>query len=160
MIGCTDPKYKCGQTNTSSCIFYSGKTLTSIDEDKQPECDASLDDVIFALDAQLKIIKDGYDLTGLNLDCLTLATDVVTPFAVHQAEILQICENKANIAALTTQFNDWDITSEIVTITLPECLTEDAAPCAVGTNQYSLVSLLLLFANMLCDHETRITNLE
>lgn len=160
MIGCTDPKYKCGVIVPDSCVPYTGPGLTFLDEEDQLSCDASVKDVIKAIDAQLKLLKDANTFTGLDLDCLTVTDDIVNNFNLHQAEILQICQNKANIAALTTQFNNWDITNEVVTIDLPACLDAGAAPCAVGTNQYQLSALLLLFANMLCDHETRIAALE
>ena len=155
-----NPKCNCGQILPSSCVPFSGKDLTFVTEDNQLECDASIDDVIFKIDAALKKLIDGNDLTGLDKECLEFDPATITPAALHQFEITQICLNKASIEALQTQFNNLNIGTSIITIDLPDCLEADAAPCAVGVNEYQLINLLILFANMLCDHETRISNLE
>jgi hypothetical protein len=160
-MSCQDSRYKCGSILPSSCIPYTGPTLTFLTEETQLECDANINDVFGAMDTEIKVLKDNTDLADLNLHCLTLAGDEeVTSFNVHQAEIVKICETEADLAALTTQFNNLAIGDESVTITLPECLVEEAAPCATGVNTYSLLALLNLFAAKLCDHETRISNLE
>ena len=153
-------KCNCGPTLPSTCIFYTGPDLTFVSEDNQLECDATIDDVIVKIDEALKKLIDGNDLTGLDKDCLDFDPATITPAQLHQIEITQICLNAGAITALQTQLNNLDIGTEVITITLPDCLQPLAAPCAVGTNQYQLINLLTLFANMLCDHETRISNLE
>lgn len=150
----------CGPIIPSSCVPYTGPDLTILSGDSQLKCDANINDAIKAIDAAVKKLIDGNDLTELDKDCLDFDPATVTPAQLHQLEITQICLNKGAITALQNQLNNLNIGTEVVTITLPACLLPLAAPCAVGTNQYQLISLLMLFANMLCDHETRISNLE
>jgi len=153
-------KCNCGPTLPSTCMFYTGPDLTFVSEDDQLDCDATIDDIIVKIDEALKILIDGNDLTELDKQCLDFDPATITPAQLHQIEINKICENTAAILAVQEQINTLDIGTEIITIDLPDCLEAGAAPCAAGINQYQLINLLILFANMLCDHETRISNLE
>lgn len=156
----SNSKFNCGQIIPSSCVPYTGKDLTFLLPEDQLECDANINDAIFEIDKQIKILVDGNNLTGLDKECFDFDPATVTPAQLHQLEITKICSNEGSIAALTTQFNNLDIGIEVVTIDLPDCLEPLAAPCLVGTNQYQLITLLNLFAAKLCDHETRIAELE
>jgi hypothetical protein len=155
-------KYNCGTILPSSCIPFSGKDLTILITPDELSCDANINDVIEKIDIAVKKLMDSNDFTALEPieDCLEFDPATVTAKELHELEIQKLCTHEAEILALQNQLNDLDIGNEIITIDLPACLEAGAAPCAVGTNEYQLISLLMLFANKLCDHETRITNLE
>lgn len=154
-----NPKHKCGTILGSYCVPHAGPDLTFLPEGETLECNASIADVIVKINAALTMLVDGFKFSELEIDCLELEDDF-THIELHQAEISKICENAASIAGLQEQFNDWDISEEVITIDLPECLEEASEPCAVGTNQYQLINLLMAMANKICDLETRISNLE
>lgn len=157
-----NPKYNCGQILPSSCIPFTGKDLTILTSPDELACDSNLNDVIEKIDTAVKKLIDGNDFSDLTPveDCIEFDPATVTAKDLHALELAMLCEHNAEIDALQEQLNNLDIGNEIVTINLPSCLQPDAAPCAVGTNEYQLLSLLMLFANKLCDHETRISNLE
>jgi hypothetical protein len=155
-------KYNCGTIVPSSCSPYTGSDLTFLDEGVVLDCDANVDDVIFEIDAAIKKLKDSNDFTDLEPieDCIDFDPATVTAAELHALEIAKICEIDGEVTALQEQLADLNIGNELISITLPSCLTADAAPCAAAPNEYQLISLLILFANKLCDHETRISNLE
>lgn len=157
-----DSKYNCGSILPSSCIPYTGKDLTILALPTDLDCDANLNDVIEKLDVAIKTLMDSNDFTGLTpvIDCIDFDPLTVTAAELHELEIAKICELQGELDALTEQFNNLDIGTELITIILPECLAPLAAPCASAENEYQLITLLNLFAAMLCDHETRISNLE
>lgn len=153
-------KYNCGSGIPSSCVPYTGSTLTFFSSPDELSCDANLDDVIILINKYLKKLVDGNNLTTLNKNKLSFDPSTITPVELHQLEIDAISNLMGQYDALSTQLNSLDIGKEIITITLPSCLATAASSCAVVPNEYQLISLLTLFANKLCDHETRITNLE
>lgn len=155
-----DNKYNCGQIIPSSCVPYTGKDLTFVSSVNQIKCDDNINDVIFRIDEALKKLIDGNNFTSLNKNCLDFNPATITNVELHQIEIDEICLSKGKITALEQQLQNLNIGVEIINITLPLCLQGAAAPCATGTNQYQLIALLNLFASKLCDHETRISNLE
>lgn len=160
---CNNSKYNCGIIVPSSCVPFTGKKLTFITPEEQQnfDCDANINDVILLADKYLKKLVDGNNLTTLNVDCLTTVNPLtITPAQLHQVEVTEICLLKGQVKTLSDQLNDLNIGNEVVEITLPECLQEDIAPCAVGPSQYQLISLLILYANKICELETRISNLE
>ena len=154
-------KYNCGNILASSCVPFTGTALTFLstaDLEAFP-CDANINDVVFYIDKYLKKLVDGNDFTGLDKDCLDFDPATIDAKGLHQIEITEICTMKGQIEALQTMVEDLNIGAEEVTIDLG-CLTPDAEACATGTNIYTLQSILQLFAAKLCDHETRISNLE
>lgn len=157
-----DSKYNCGSILPSSCIPYTGKDLTILALPTDLSCDANLNDVIEKLDIAIKTLMVSNDFTGLTPieDCIEFNPATVTASQLHALEIAKICELAGELTALQEQLNNLDIGTELITITLPLCLEPLAAPCASAPNEYQLITLLNLFASMLCDHETRISNLE
>lgn len=152
-------KYNCGQIVPSSCVPFTGKDLTFVTDEDQLTCDANINDVIEKIDAALKVLVDANNFSTLVKNCLDFDPATVTAVELHQLEINTLCLHKGQIESLQTQFNEWNIGTEVLGINLG-CLTPAAADCAVAANQYQLIALLQLFAAKLCDHETRITNLE
>lgn len=152
-------KGTCGTVLASSCVHFTGKDFTFMKEVDALECNASVSDAFDLVNKYMKILVDGNDFTELDKDCLDFDPLTIDAKGLHQLEITKICFLKGQVDALTTQFNDLNIGEEIVTLNLG-CLTPDAAACAVGTNQYQLISILQLFASKLCEFETRISNLE
>lgn len=154
-------KYNCGNILASSCVPFTGANLTFLSEADLElfPCDANINDVIFYIDKYLKKLVDGNDFTDLDKDCLDFDPATIDAKGLHQIEITEICLMKGQIEALQTMVEDLNIGAETVTIDLG-CLTPDAAECAVAVNTYTLQSILQLFASKLCDHETRISNLE
>lgn len=152
-------KDNCGPITTSCCIPFTGKDLTIVAANTL-KCDANIDDVIFQIDKVLKSLADANDLTGLIKHSLDFDPATITPAELHQVEIDAIDILQGKVTSLETQLANLNIGAEVITIDLPTCLEEDASPCATGTNQYQLIAILNLFAAKLCDHESRILNLE
>jgi hypothetical protein len=154
-------KHNCGQILMSACVPFSGSQLTFLTSEELEDfpCNANMDDVIESIDTTLKKLVDGNNFTALDIDCLDFDPATVTAKDLHQLEITEICLLKGQVDALSEQLNLLNIGNEVITIDL-ECMTPDAAPCAVGVNQYSLLTILQLFRDKLCDFETRISNLE
>lgn len=154
-------KYNCGNILASSCVPYTGAELTFLSENDLElfPCDANINDVIFYIDKYLKKLVDGNDFTGLDKDCFDFDPDNIDAKGLHQLEITKICTLKGQIQTLQTLFETLNIGSEEITIDLG-CLAPDAAACEITSNTYTLQNILQLFATKLCDHETRITNLE
>jgi hypothetical protein len=151
-------KYKCGKVLPTSCVPYSGRTLTFLTPfslDVLP-CDVNINDVIDRIDLALAQLGTGTNLTTLNSLCLSFDPATVTIVGLHQVEITAICALQTSLNTLTETVDDLNIGNEIITINLG-CLTPAAASCAVGTNQYSLLSILSLFSNTLCDIQSRLT---
>jgi hypothetical protein len=153
-------KNGCGPVTTTACVFFSGEKL-SIMGDRDLPCAATTDDVIAEFDAAVKKLMDGNDFTHLDVPtCFTFDPLTITAATLHQIQLSKICEDSAAIGELQSTLSTFDIGSKNIEIELPECLQAGSAPCATATNTYTLLSLLNLFAAMLCDHETRISNLE
>ncbi len=163
----TDKKRYKGAIVSSSNVQYSGPDLTFIiDEDDQIKCDSNLNEVIKAIDTSLKALVDGNDFSEVDFDCY--ADDVqeileengeVTAKDLVQILFNKACIQKGQIEALQTQFNDWDITTEVIELDLG-CLTPESADCEVAEHNYQLLTLFQIIFSKLCDHETRITDLE
>lgn len=154
-----DSKYNCGQVIASSCVPYTGSDLTVLALPTDLPCDSNINDVIKILDAKLKILLDGNNFTTLDKKCFTFNPLTVTAAQLHQAEIDKICLMDASLIALTEQFNELNVGSLPVTVNLL-CLAPAASACAISPNTYTLLSIINILVAAICDHETRITNLE
>lgn len=156
-------KYNCGTIISSNCVPFTGVDLTillGLSEADQLPCNANINDVINKLDVAIKKLIDSNDLTELDANCLDFDPATITPKELHQIEINKICEHNSLIATLQDTINNLEIGDESITIILPDCLQASIADCEEAENTYQLKVLLLLLANKLCNHETRITNLE
>jgi len=160
MKACNNSKYNCGQIIASSCVPFTGPELTFPKAADQLDCDANINDVIFTIDSYLKVLVDGNDFTALDKGCLDFNPATVSAKQLHQLEITNICILLGQTEALQTQFDEFNVGAHPVTITLPGCLTADAAPCLTGVNTYTLLSLLNLYAAKICDLESRLSTLE
>jgi hypothetical protein len=159
-MGCNDSKYTCGIIVPATCSPFQ-KKLSFVEPADQLKCDSSVYDALLVFDKYMKKLVDGNNLTTLDYDCFEDINPLtITPAQLHQKEMTDICLLKGQVEALTEQLNDLNIGNEVIEVTLPECLQADIAPCAVGPNSYQLINLIVLFANKLCDLETRISNLE
>lgn len=149
----------CGTVLASSCVHYTGKDFTFNKPADALECNASVSDAFELVDKYLKPLVDGNDFTGLDKDCLDFDPLTIDAKGLHQLEITEICLLKSQLTALQTQFNDLNIGTEVIAINL-QCLTPDAAPCAVSPGQYQLIAVLNVIVSKICELETRISNLE
>lgn len=151
--------FNCGDSvGPSSCINFTGGRLSFLSDDKQLDCNANLDDVIDALDIAINNIQIGNDLTLLDKGSLNFDPATINIKNLHQVEINYMSGLNAQINTLSEQLNNLNIGSEIITINLGN-LTPSAAACAVGTNMYSLISLLNLIFNTLNSLQDQINNL-
>jgi len=154
-----DPKYNCGQIIPSACVPYTGSDLTVLAAPTDLPCDANINDVIKILDAEIKTLMDSNDFSSLDKKCFDFDPNTVKAFELHQLEIDKICEIEANLTALTEQFDTLNISSLPITLNLL-CMAPAASACAISPNTYTLLSILNTLVAKICDHETRITNLE
>lgn len=157
----SNSKYNCGTIVASSCVPYSGSQLTfltTVELEAFP-CNANINDVVFYIDKYVKKLADGNDFTELDKDCLEFDPATVTAKDLHQIEITEICLLKGIVDGLQEQLNDLNIGAEVIEIDLG-CMTPNAAPCALDTNTYQLLTILQLFRDKICDFESRISTLE
>lgn len=142
-------RYSCGNIVPSQCVPYTGKDLAFLTTDEQPDCDANIDDVFDLVSTAILNIQTAINLTNLNNQCLTGVPTNVDVKGMFQIHTDFICGLDAALSALTTIVNAWNISTQLVVIDL-QCLSSAAAPCQVGTNTYSLISILNLFRSEIC----------
>lgn len=153
-------KRNCGQFIASSCVPFTGPQLTFPKTIDLLDCDSNLNDVVYTIDQYLQPLVSGNDFTLLQKGCLDFVPATVSAKQLHQLEITNICLLLGQTEALQEQFDEFNIGTHEITITLPECLTASAAPCLTSPNTYQLISLLNLYAAKICDLETRLQTLE
>lgn len=139
-------KYPCAAIVASSCVPFSGKKPKFLTEDL--ECDANLNDVVDVIGDAIDDLKKAVDVSLHSAPCLSL-TSPKTAANVLQAHADKLCALAATIQSLQTQVAAADVANELITINLG-CLAPAAAPCQVGTNNYTLISILTLFKNEIC----------
>jgi hypothetical protein len=147
-------KYTCGIIVPSTCVPYQGKDLKFLSVDDQPACDANIDDVFDKISIAIDNLQQATDMATQTLSCGTLPT-TKTVKTVLQAHADKICALSATVTALQNQIAGQDIANELITINLG-CLASSAAPCQQGTNTYSLISILSLFASEICAIKTEL----
>lgn len=151
-MNCNDSRYKCGEIYPSSCVLYTGDLPTFIVADSIP-CDANIDDVIEQMNIKLSLLLDGNNLTAIDKKCLVFDPATVTIKGLHQVQITKICDLNSRLGTLELLVGNLNIGNELINIDLG-CLAPQAAPCAQGTNLYSLVSILTVLKNEICTIKT------
>lgn len=154
-MGCDTLKYKCGLVVPSSCVPYTGTDLTFLVTPDLLPCNANIDDVISLMDAAIKKLIDGDNLTVLNVRCLTFDPATITPAQLHQIEIDQICGLQASLTTLTDQVNALNIGTMPIQINL-QCLTPAAAACLTPPNTYTLLAVLNTMISEICALKTAV----
>jgi hypothetical protein len=147
-------KFTCGNIIPSSCVPFTGKDLKFLSVEEQPACDANIDDVFDKISIAIDNLKQATDMATQTLTCGTLPVTKSVK-TVLQAHADKICALNAVVTALQTQLASLDIANELITINLG-CLSASAAPCQQGTNTYSLISILALFASEICAIKTEL----
>ena len=142
-------RFSCGTIVPSQCVPFTGKDLKFLTTDEQPDCDANIDDVFDLISIAIFNIQAAINLTNLNNQCLTGVPTDVDVKGMFQIQTDKICAIDASLNALTAIVNAWNVSTQLVNIDL-QCLSAAAAPCQVGTNMYSLISILNLFRSEIC----------
>ena len=146
---CDQQKYQCGLVIPSSCVPYTGSDLTSISSPSLLACNANMNDVIGLLDGVLATLVSGNNLTTLNPLCLTFDPATITPKALHQLEITNICGLQASLTSLTTQVNELNIGTMPIAINM-QCLTAAVSACLTPPDTYPLISVLNAMLSEIC----------
>lgn len=148
-MNCNRPRYGTGVAYPSSSVLFTGQLPEFISSDVTLPCDANLDEIVERMNDELQLLIDGNDLTELDKKCFDFDPSEVKINELHQLEIDKICSLETTLNELVDTVEDLDIGSKIIEIDL-DCLTPEAAPCAVGTNMYSLISILNILINEIC----------
>jgi len=146
-------RYSCGNIIPSECVPYTGKDLVFLTTEQQPDCDANVNDIVDLISQAILNIQTAINVTNLNNQCLTTVPIDVDVKGLFQIHTDKICGLDAALTALTSTVNAWNIATQLLTIDL-QCLSASAAPCQVGTNTYSLISILNLFRSEICTIKT------
>lgn len=141
-------KYTCGSTFPSGCVTYTADLPGFISED-DVSCDANLDEIFVKYGITVDALLDSNDFTGLDKKNFSFNPATVKAKELHQEEITKIFDLRTELDSLTTSFNNLNIGSKLITLNLG-CLTPAAAPCAVASNTYTLISILQLLAAEIC----------
>lgn len=141
-------KYTCGNVFPSGCVLYTGQLPTFVDVESFP-CDARLDDIIEAINDQVETILTGIDLTAIEPNCFTFDPANVTVKEFVQEAIDFICDHETRLDEVEDDLLNLDISTKVINLDL-DCLTPAAAPCEQGTNDYTLLSILLTFRSEIC----------
>jgi hypothetical protein len=144
--------YSCGTIIPSGCVPFTGKKLNFLPDNQQPACDANINDVIEKVDAALDSIQKAIDVSLHSFDCGTLQSPK-TAAKVLQAHADKICALAASVTALQSIIANENIANEHVTINLGT-LAAAASPCQVGTNTYTLISVLNLLVSQIISIKT------
>lgn len=157
-MNCDALKYNCGMILPSSCIPYTGTDLTFVSS-LQPSplltCDASMNDVVAAMNTSLTNLVNGNNLTVLNQRCLTFTPATVTPAQLHQVEIDKICALDASLTTLTSVVNNLSIATMPIAINL-QCLASAASPCLTPPSTYQLIAVLNVMVSEICALKTAV----
>lgn len=146
--------YNCGQIFPSGCIVFTG-TLPNFITTESVSCPPSIDEILGKYGDALDTILDSIDLTGLDKGCFDFDPDTIQVKELEQLQIDKICEHETEITALQTELTNLDISTKSITINL-DCLGEDATACADESEAYTLLSILILFRNAICDLRTQV----
>lgn len=148
-------KYTCGTILPSGCVLYTGNFPDFIDSENL-DCDLNLDDILEQYGTQLDSILASLDFTGLDKKCYDFTPATVKAKELHQLHINKVCDLEDRLDDLETLVTELNIGSKLITIDL-DCLTPAAAPCAQGTNTYSLLSILQILVNEICEIKSQLT---
>jgi hypothetical protein len=147
-------KYCCAQIIPSGCVPYTGKKLKFLADADQPDCDASINEVLDKVSIAIDELKKATDVSAHTAGCLTLPA-TKTAKTLLQAHADKICALAAAVTALQTQLAALDISDDLISIDLG-CLKTQASNCEIGTNKYKLINLLTLFKNEICAIKTHL----
>lgn len=136
--------YTCGVPIPSGCVTFTGEIPSFITD---APCAPSVDFILEQHADQIVALLDSTGLSGLNKGCFTFTGGKVKDFA--QEAITKICVLETSVLALQAAVANLNIGAELITIDL-DCLTPQAAPCASGTNTYTLLSVLNLLVAEIC----------
>ncbi len=150
--------YTCGTIFPSGCVLYTAAVPSFIDEDSIP-CNARLDDILDKTHEKIEEILDWIDLTDLDTKCYDFDAANGTVKELQQEHIDKVCDLLVRIGDLEDDILSLDISSKIIEIDLG-CLSSDAAPCQQGTNEYTLLSILLTFKSAICDLRDQLAELQ
>lgn len=146
-------RFSCGNTTPSQCVPWTGGNLGFLASDAQPDCNANINDIVTLISNALVTIQTAIDLTNQNNQCLTDVPTDVDVKGLFQIQTNEICALAASVTALQSTVAAWNVATQLITIDLG-CLASAAAPCQTGTNTYSLISILSLFASEICTIKT------
>lgn len=155
MNQCDTQKYQCGQTIASSCVPYTGTDLTCISDPSLLPCNASMNDVVFLMDAVVAKLVAGNNLTTLNPGCLTFNPATITPVALHQIEITSICGLQSSLTTLQATVADLNIGTMLIQLDM-QCLTSAVSACVQPTNMYPLQAVLNAMLTEICALKTAV----
>lgn len=141
-------RYSCGSIIPSECVPYTGNKLRFLADDKQPDCDANINDVFHLHAIAIDELKKATDVSGINKQCLTVASGA-TLKTFLQAQTDKLCAVSAKVEAITSQVNGSLLGDSLVTIDL-KCLAAAASPCQVSTNTYKLSAVLNIIVSEIC----------
>ena len=139
-------KYTCGVPLPTACLFFTGEFPSFIPASSVP-CDANLDEILAKHFAETEKLIDSVDLSTVNKYNFTFTSNKVKDFV--QEAIVKIEELESLVNSLSLLITDLNVGAHTVEIDL-KCIAPAAAPCAVGTNQYSLISVLNVLVNEIC----------
>lgn len=143
--------FHCASINFSRCTQYTGKQHECLGEF---ECDVNLDEYLEKVGDAICALQSAVDIHTLQSTCITLPNPK-TIVGSFQAINDKVCALQAIITALQTQVANINIANNLINIDL-KCLSAAAAPCAVATNQYSLISILNLLVTQICAIKTHL----
>lgn len=136
----------------SGCIIYTGALPNFIID---PSCNLNLDELLEAHADEIGGLLDSAKLSDLDKHYLNFNPATVDLKGLHQIQIDALQDHQTRISALETELAGLNVGNKLVQINL-SCLTPTAAPCAQGTNTYSLVSLLTILVNEICQIKSQL----
>ena len=147
-IDCKDNRHTCGPTMSSACVWYTGQFPKFINQDDLT-CKVNLNDILKLYGDKIDAIIADTDISSLNPRCLGYDTSDITHVKLEDIQNAAICDLKTTVDVLNTTVTNLNIGSQLITIDL-KCLSENAGPCEVGTNTYTLTSILNLIIAQIC----------
>ena len=112
----------CIEPISSSCVFYQGSKLTSLDETKLV-CNVTITDVLQEINNVLFKIKSSTDLSQLNNKCFTFDKLTVKQSELNQLFIDKLCEQSTKLDLIQNVNNNDVISNAIINVScnLADC---------------------------------------
>jgi len=142
---CSDNRKNCGTVVASSCVPYTGNSLTSFANDNLP-CNPNINDVIKEIDILLTTVKNEISVENVTLQCLENCNCSVNRIdELFNLLITKICELTTRVTTLENTIENIGSTTFNVNL---DCFNN---PCFNSSNnEHSLIEVINLLLSEVC----------
>lgn len=156
-MGCTNCKdsvRNCTSILPSTCIPFTGDLPKFFI--KKEDCSiVYINDIIEQSGAKIDKLLADTDVSTIDSQCFVYDKNSATTKSLHALELKEICDLKTSVNDIKTIVKNTNISDKEVTIDL-RCFKSANAACQIDNDTYTLLSVLNIIIEKLCDHESRL----